>query len=145
MSMRLRNGLALLIALLVFGASSQSAVCEISCALLTGTGGCLVVASSSARHDVMNMAGMRCMGMAKSAMQDTSASIGIQMDGSCNHPFVLALGKNIANKTPFANMQWLVVDVLPLQTTLFGRDRITIKIPPLRSAAINPLLISLRV
>jgi hypothetical protein len=139
MSTRLKNGLLLLIAFLVFGASSRAAVCDLKCALQNQPGGCHAAMGTSQTLVAMDMS--HCS-------ESTSAGTRCVMslhEGSCSHPFVLALEKNSSSGVRFGDMQWIVVEIRPALTALYGRDRIASKSPPLRMAAVDHLLLSLRV
>jgi hypothetical protein len=139
MPTRLKNGFLLLVAFFVFGASSQAAVCDLKCALQSQPGGCHSAAGISHGPDAMDMS--HC----SESMPAGTRWVKSHREGNCNHPFVLALEKNTSPGARFGEMQWAVVEIRPAMTALHGRDRIASKSPPLRMAAADPLLISLRV
>ena len=139
MPTRIKNGFLLLIAFFVFGASSQAAVCDLKCSLQAQPGGCHAAMAVSQSPLAMDMshcpesmpAGIRC--------------VENRHEGSCSHPFVLALEKNTSPSVRFADMQWIVVEVFPVPATLHGGGRIASKNSPLRMATAHSLLVSLRV
>jgi hypothetical protein len=140
-STRIKNGLLLLIALCVFGASSQAAVCELTCALLSQPGGCHGTAGASQGLVAMDMSRGHC----SESMPAGAGCVKSRPEGNCSHPFVLSLEKRSAGGIQFADMQWAVVEVLPVPTALPEPDGTASKSPPLRLAGAHFLVVSLRV
>jgi hypothetical protein len=137
--MRLRNGFALLVALFVFVAASQAAVCEMACSTHVLQSCC----QSAGAADAMDMSGgADCHGVKSST---PNAGVFAGCGSNCHQVVVLAPGGDASVSAHFAKVQWVVVAVLPIQTTLSGRDRIASKNPPRRWAATDPLLMGLRV
>jgi hypothetical protein len=162
MSTRIKNVLVMVVALFLLGASSQAAVCELACGVQMQAAECHAGAASSApMHGAMSdmehgtvaghAAGMvmdrshcaHAMGMAP--MQAVIHSLGECHDGSCSHAAVVAFDKGGPGAVSFAAVQWVAVAVVPARwrwpaSYLGGGKR-----PLARSAAADPLVVSLRV
>jgi uncharacterized protein involved in copper resistance len=160
---RLKNVLAMAVALFVLGASSQAAVCELACGLQVHPAAChaAMEASGSAmagmiteHAEMEHMAGMsheHCShSMAKPAMPGMVHSVSSLPDGVCNHEAVSALDVSKADKSgvstlSFAAVQWHTVAVVPVDFTVPAGYRYADQRPPLVLGGIDPLVVSLRV
>ncbi len=143
---RLKPILALLIAMVVCGASSQAAVCELSCGL-DAKGMACHMAAPSQKTAMQPMPHEHCA--SKAAMQAASAAVGGVQVGSlhsaaCGHTFSLAI------ENPFAAKARLGVAAIsfrsnpPIGNTI-PRFAVLIERPPPRIAAATSLLTTLRV
>lgn len=148
--MRLRNVLAMLMALFVMGASSQAAVCELACELQVQVAGCHTAGSTGHGQEMTAMAA----GMAHDhcdhgmhvapvrGMIDSAASCG---DGSCSHASLPVLAKGSSSVVHFSAVQWVVVEVVPVALRVTGGGLDVVSRPPLLTSGVDPLLVSLRV
>jgi hypothetical protein len=136
MPSRLTNGLLLLMALVVLGASSQAAVCEVACATLAqsccpgGADGSGPMATAECSGSISSMAGM---------------SAHFRGESSCIHGLLLAVERNVSVGTRLNDVQWSVVEVLPVGVVVHGSEGIFRQRPRLRRHWIDPLVVSLRV
>jgi hypothetical protein len=127
MTTRFKSGMVLLMAFLVFGASAQASVCDLMCALHSD--------SCHAAAGAMDMS--HCAGSLPAS--GAAVSIASSHDGSCSHPFVLALQSDVGAGVDPVDIRWAVVEVLPVPTVLPKRDGASSTSPPLRPGATSSL------
>jgi hypothetical protein len=135
MSMRFKNGLGLLIALLVFATASQAAVCDLSCAVDLKQNCCMTAGA-------MDMSGADC----PEAAASTSAVTACAGTGAlCTHSLVLAADKNASAGLRALHVRWAAVQAAPVRIVLLLGGRIVDKRPLLRLRSIDPRFVCLRV
>lgn len=141
--MGLRNVLAMGVALLVLGSSSQAAVCELACGLPTAV--ChradqVIVSVES--HDGMAMGG-DCN---HDEMKDAAVPVGTDGAASCTQQSCGHVAPTVFEKTGIAPsfapvMQWVTASGVPFHVvTVHGRTR-----PPLLVSSAGPPATSLRI
>ena len=147
MPVRLRNTLAVLVMLLVCGASCQSAVCEIACVLKGQNLLChaSIPARAAAQSDEMDMSGADCAHMAIPPAQSNDFSASSCHDGSCNHLLAWASEKSVPTDAPLETTHDVVVYSVSIELALSARELIATKSPPISLASIDPLHLGLRV
>jgi hypothetical protein len=123
MSMRVKNGLAMLLALFVFAASSQAVACEMACASMERQSCC------------QGMVGADC----------TGAAARFVSEAGCTHDLVLAVERSAPVDVSRGGVHWFVVGVMPAWVAIRGGGRVVRQRPPLRRAWVDPLVVSLRV
>jgi hypothetical protein len=139
--LRIKHGLVLLLALLVVGASSQAAVCELSCAARMQAGACHEAAS--VRQAASSQMSADCMTAMSAHKQGLSVEGG--HDGSCNHPAAVAFEKGPSSERELHDVAWVVVDVLPVRMASTGRVGTAGENRRLRPVVSTPRLVSLRI
>jgi hypothetical protein len=152
MRSRLHSVLTLLLAFLVLGAGTQSAVCELACNLggkIPCHGAATVSAQSSSGDEAMaGMPAMHCSGM-KSAHASKVAAPSIRAEGRdggrCTHLASPATLNSISRSETVKAVQWVVVGPLPSQVPVAAhRIAASSNAPPLLPP-VNLLLVTLRV
>jgi hypothetical protein len=148
---RLRDLVVLLVALLVFGASSQSAVCEVECAMEVSPAGCSS-ATSPGQHlttssaDGMDGSPSHCSRTKTASHRGDSAHGSEQQDGDCcKQASVWMSGETRAMTSGPRASQRTVVEVLPIALALCGSHARATETPPLRPLSADPLSVILRV
>jgi hypothetical protein len=153
---RIKNVLVMLVAVLLLGASSQAAVCELACGLQMQAAECsmsssgMSMAMSTAVHAApMNQMGGMDHSHCAHAMGMPPQVVAHQMsechDGGCSHAQVAAFDKANASSVSFAAVTWVTVEAVVVDMNL-PAHRVGVGERPLfRSAAADPLIVSLRV
>jgi hypothetical protein len=149
MGSRLQSVLAVLLACLMLGAGTQSAVCELACEL--GSNGQCHGASSVPSQSASTsgtMAGMHCSGMMSGRRSKTPTS-GVQLEnadgGSCDHPSSSVTLSSVTTSENVVAVHWIVVEPVSLQaTTAAYRIAAKANAPPLPQA-VDSLFFALRV
>jgi hypothetical protein len=133
----------MVVALVVLGASSQAAVCELACGPQVSAVSC----SAAMRHsEAMVMSHGHCshaMGMA--SMHGAVQSVGGFHAGSCGHVSVPVFAKGGSGVVHFSAVQWVLVGVVPVDRALTGGAAGVGGRPPLVPVGVDPLVVSLRV
>ncbi|WP_213803930.1 hypothetical protein [Granulicella sp. dw_53] len=149
MSTRIKNVLAMVVALFLLGVSSEAAVCELACGLQIQTAQCHAMQdamSGSAPIAGMEMDHSHCLHTKKTApAQAIVHGAGECADGSCSHTSVAAFDKAGPSATSFAAVQWVAVSVVPVDPNLSVSYLGTAKRSLLPGRLVDPLVVSLRV
>ena len=154
-STRIKNVLVMVVAILLLGASSQAAVCELSCGLqmqasecaasMSGMSG-MPMGESVAHAPGAGMDHSHCAhGMQATARQAVLHHLGECHDGGCSHVQVGAFDKSSGTSLSFAAVTWIAVALVPLDPGLTRNARRMAERPLFQSAAADPLVVSLRV
>jgi len=138
MSMRPKNMFVLLIAFLVFGASSQAVACEMACASAARSHCYQAIVRGS---DTMEM---HCAG-AMNMTSAVAACVHGHHENSCDQFPVLTFEKTASAGILFADMRWDLVEIQPLRPMMHGRDWNRGWGSPPRHTRFDPLTVSLRV
>lgn len=158
---RIQHVLVVVVALFVLGASSQAAVCELACGLQVHEAGCHAAMgapmssmkmgspvamghSATNRAASVGMPHAHCSHMAI-PVQAVVHSIGSCPEQSCSHTAVSAMDKGGVSSVSFAAVQWVTVASVSSDVTLPASYVGLGKRPPLVLAAVDPLVVSLRV
>jgi hypothetical protein len=152
MRARLHSVLTLLLACLMLGAATQSAICELACNLggdIQCHGAAAVSGHSSSEGKAMaGMPQMHCSGMKNSRASNASiATVEIESGegGQCKHPSPLAaVGSSSADES-VAAVHWVVVAHVPLQTPTASVRFSANSSAPFYLRPVDPLLVTLRV
>jgi hypothetical protein len=152
MRSRLHSVLTLLLAFVVLGAGTQSAVCELACSLggkIQCHGAASVSAQSSSGNEAMvGMPTMHCSGVkSKHASQVATTSIRVEGrdGGRCMHLASLATLSSTSRSETVQTVQWVVIEPLPTQiTAATHRIAANSNAPPLLPP-VNLQLVTLRV
>jgi hypothetical protein len=144
MMSRLKPILSVLLALVVCGASSQAAVCELSCGLDARGMACHMAPPS--QQASMEMQHGHCSPeMQMSSNTDSGIQIGSMHSAACGHTFSPAVENQFAAKARFGLS---AISFFSDASTEHAMPRITTfseQRPPPRVAAASSLLITLRV
>jgi hypothetical protein len=135
MWIRLRNACALVIALLVLAASSQSVVCESACSSASQRSCC----QGASGTDAMLMSGDHCTGD-MSSMPGATASDG----NHCDHVAIVATEASAFGLAGFNGVRWATRVALHSARSR-GVNRPIVKAPPLRRTVADLRSVSLRV
>jgi len=136
----LRGLLAIVVTLLMVGASSQAAVCQLTCGLHVGDD-CHLAASSGAAQ--MEGPPENCaheMGGMQQAGHEAVACC----DASCSHASIPDFVKSGSTATHVAVVEW-VVEPVPVGLKVLGGSESVVGRPPLLLGGVDPLSVSLRV
>jgi len=157
MAARIRNVLVMLVALFVLGASSQAAVCELTCDVMMQAPECHGADAPAAMAMSMPMAmpghsaGMamdhsHCHhAMGTAPMHAMLHQVGESHDAGCNHAAIVAFDKGGSTAVSFVAVQWVAVAVVPVDLSLPASYSGVGQRPPVLGAAVDPLIVSLRV
>jgi hypothetical protein len=152
-STRIKNVLVMLVAVLLLGASSQAAVCELACGLQMQAAECAATSAGmsmsmpAAHGDGMGpMDHSHCAhGMQMSTQQAVLHHVGECHDGGCSHAQVVAFDKAGTSSVSFAAFHWVTVAVVSIDLSLPTHYVGVGERPLFQSAAADPLVVSLRV
>lgn len=132
--------LALTMMLMLFAASSQAAVCELSCALKMQSGACHTAADAPmADVAAMDMPASDCPAMRGASFESAAPQ------GSCNHPLEFAVEQ--AGSVDYAAFapRWTLFEMWLVRPAPTVNERLAGKSPPFRLATIDPVFLSFRV
>ena len=139
--MRLRGLLAVVVALVVLGASSQAAVCELACGLQVEEMSCHAAASDpEADSAAMGLSHAHCShGMGASATQQVARVAADCDDASCGHAAMPMLVKRSSTTAASAAVQWAAVAVVQSEPDLTNWGVGVGKRPPSRPGGVGLL------
>ena len=138
--MRLRGLLAIVVTLLMLGASSQAAVCELMCGLHVGDD-CHLALSGGVEQ--MEGPHAHC-GHEMGRMQQAGPEVVACDDAGCSHASIPDFVKG-SSTAQWSVGQWVVVDVVPVGLKVLGGSGGVVGRPPLLVGWVDPLSVSLRV
>jgi hypothetical protein len=153
---RIKNVLVMLVAVLLLGASSQAAVCELACGVQMQAAGCSMTSAgmsmampAAAHTDSMNQMGAMDHSHCAHGMALLPQVVAHQAsechDGGCSHVQVSAFAKAGTSSFSFMTVTWVTVEAVVVDMNL-PAHRVGVGERPLfRSAAADPLIVSLRV
>jgi hypothetical protein len=162
MKTRIKDVLVMMVAVLLLGASSQAAVCELACGLQMQAAECSM-SSAGMSMSMSTAPGATAPGAALSihqmgAMDHSHCAHGMAMspqvvvhqvsechDGGCSHAQIEAFDKAGTSSLSFAVVTWVTVEAVVVDLNL-PAHRVGVGERPLfRSAAADPLIVSLRI
>ena len=139
--MWLRGLLAVVVTLLMLGASSQAAVCELMCGLHVEESCHLATSTGAAQMEGPHAHCSHGMG----AMQRVGHEAVARGDDSCNHASIPDFVKGGSPAGHFDAVQWVVVDVVQVVGRVLDGGGRAVGRPPLLLGGVDPLSVSLRV
>lgn len=153
---RIKNVLVMLVAVLLLGASSQAAVCELACGLPMQTAECPM--TSPGMSMAMSATSGPVVHSQMGAMDHSHCAHGMVMvpqavahqvsechDGVCSHAQVAASDRAGVLDMSFAAVTWVTVGAVVVDLNLPAHRVGAGERPLFRSAAADPLVVSLRV
>jgi hypothetical protein len=138
---RLRGFLAIVVMLMMLGASSQTAVCELMCGLHVGDDCHLATPSGTAHVEGPHA---HC-GHQMSRMQQTGHEAEACGDTDCGHASIPDFVKGDSTLSHAFSVEWVVVDVVPVVLRAVPTGGSMVRPPPLLLGGVDPLSVSLRV
>jgi hypothetical protein len=150
---RLKSVLAMLMVLFILGASSQPALCELACGLGMHSSSCHSEDAAGASAKAQDMPGMEhghC-GAASHKASELTQNAGLARcsvhasEAACNHPAALATQASAPASIDQATIHWSVFGVVQPGSNTHSERSLLGATPPLRLAALDPLLVTLRV
>jgi hypothetical protein len=152
MRARLHSVLTLLLACLMLGAGTQSAICELACNLggdMQCHGATAVSGRSSSEATAMaGMPQMHCSGM--KSLRASNASIAtLQIEsgesGQCRYPSPIAAVSSSSANESVAAVHWVVLAHVPMQAPVTSVRLSANSSAPSCLRPVDPLLVTLRV